>query len=237
MRHIGSLIGGLIAAPVIWVLLALSQNKSGETVGEWVESGLYDTADLVEPAIYLVLAGIIVGLLATLRVSPLGPFVVAVLYLALYVLLFLNPVRLVDWLPADRAIAGRDLELAVPLANGTLLVLGVALLLSVFSISRWRSRAAVAPVGGGVEVTGDDAFAVAERDAHEARLAAARDRADFEGRTDTDTPTDTPTDADLDERVVRPDDDVVVPSARTGDEDDTELDADGRPVRRTIDTD
>jgi hypothetical protein len=220
MRHIGSLVGGIIAAPVIWVLLALSQSKSGALVGEWTESGLFDTSDLVEPAIYLVIVGIVVGLLATLRISPFGPFLVAVLFLALYALLFVNPVRLVDWLPADRAIAGRDLDLTTPLANGTLLVVALALLVSVFAIGRWRSRAVVADTTG--TTVAEDPFAVAERDAHEERLSAARHRAEAEAE------------AEPEERVLRPDEDeVVVPAARTADDDEVvETDADGRPVRK-----
>ena len=46
MRHVGSLIAGMLIAPIAWLLIALGQQKSTETVAKWVERGAFDSADL-----------------------------------------------------------------------------------------------------------------------------------------------------------------------------------------------
>jgi hypothetical protein len=50
MRHVGSLIAGMLIAPIAWLLIALGQQKSTETVAEWVQQGAFDSVDLIAPA-------------------------------------------------------------------------------------------------------------------------------------------------------------------------------------------
>jgi hypothetical protein len=138
MRHLWSSLAGLAAAPVVWVLLALGQLGSAQTIAGWEERGSYNTVDLIAPAAYLVTAGVVLGLLATLRVSPAGPLVAGVLLAGPYVAMFADPFRVRDAVPADRELLGEPLSFRLPLDNGTLLLVGVLLLMAVFSVQRWR---------------------------------------------------------------------------------------------------
>jgi hypothetical protein len=138
MRHVWSLLAGVVVAPLTWCLVALGQNGSQEQVGEWVGSRRFDTTDLIEPAIYLVVAGILLGLVATLRISPLGPLVGGLLLMAAYVGIFISPLTVRGAVPDDWEVFDRHLPLTVPLDNGTLALIGVLLLMAVFSAGRWR---------------------------------------------------------------------------------------------------
>lgn len=138
MRHLWSLLAGLAAAPLAWVLVAVGQSRSGETVAGWAETRRYDTVDLIEPAGYLAVAGIVLGLIGTLRVSPLGPLVAGLLLAAPYAALFVDPLAVRDAVPDNWEVLDRDLTLLVPLDNGTLLLLGALLVIAAFSVQRWR---------------------------------------------------------------------------------------------------
>jgi hypothetical protein len=139
------LIAGLVAAPLAWALLALGQDGSARTIGEWESANAFDTAELIVPAAYLAAVGVLLGLLATLRISPLGPLAAGVTLVTVYGLMFVNPFRVHDALP-DWSFAGDPLRLAVPLDNGTLGMVGALLLMAVFSVQRWRRWPAPAPV-------------------------------------------------------------------------------------------
>ena len=139
MRHLWSFLAGLVVAPVTWVLVTLGQDGSGRTVDRWVEIGTYSTPNLIEPAVYLGVAGILLGLLGTLRFSPLGPLVAG--------LLLDQPrtsgcssrrSRVRDRIPDDWKLLGDPLPLRQPVENGTLFLIGVLLLMAVFSAQRWR---------------------------------------------------------------------------------------------------
>ena len=93
MRHLWSFLAGLVVAPVTWVLVTLGQDGSSRTVDRWVEIGTFNTANLIEPAVYLGVAGILLGLVGTLRTSPLGPLVAGLLLVTPYVGMFVAPVR------------------------------------------------------------------------------------------------------------------------------------------------
>ncbi len=82
MRHLWSFLAGMVAAPVAWILLALGQQGSASTVDRWTEAGTYNVANLIEPTVYLAVGGLALGLLATLRISPLGPLVAGLLLVA-----------------------------------------------------------------------------------------------------------------------------------------------------------
>ncbi len=148
MRHLWSFLAGLVVAPVTWVLVTLGQDGSAGTVDRWVEIGTSNTANLIEPAVYLAVGGIVLGLLGTLRISPLGPLVAGLLLVTPYVGLFVSPFRVRERIPDGWEFLGDPLPLRLPVENGTLFLIGVLLLMATFSGQRWRRwpRPAAAPV-------------------------------------------------------------------------------------------
>jgi len=138
----------VVVAPLTWCLVALGQNGSQEKVGEWVEARRWDTVDLIEPAVYLAVAGILLGLIATLRLSPLGPLVGGLLLIAPYVGLFIAPLDVRRAVPDNWDVVDRQLPLLVPLDNGTLPLIGAVLVMAVFSAQRWRRWPSVATAAG-----------------------------------------------------------------------------------------
>ena len=138
MRHLASLLAGMIAAPAAWLLIALGQEGFADAR---VPGGL------AAPAAYVAGAGVLLGLVATLRISPLGPLVAGLLLLTAPVLLFVYGERTLDAIPDTIWLFTRSFEIQPepPLANGTLLLVGAALTMSVFSAKRWRRWPAAAP--------------------------------------------------------------------------------------------
>jgi hypothetical protein len=157
MRHLWSLLAGVVIAPLTWCLVALGQNGSQERVGDWVGARSWDTADLIEPAAYLAVAGILLGLIATLRISPVGPLVGGLLLIAPYVGLFIAPLDVRRAVPDNWEVLDRPFPLLVPLDNGTLPLIGALLVMAVFSADRWRrwpsTAAATAGTGAALPAT------------------------------------------------------------------------------------
>lgn len=152
MRHLWSLLAGVVAAPLTWLFLATGQHRAQAAVEEWDTAARFDTADLIGPVVFLAVAGILLGLIGTLRWSPAGPVAAGVLLTIPTVLMFIDPFRTLEgfFRPADEAprrFLGQDLEPWLPVENGTLLVLGALLLMAIFSAQRWRRwpAAAAAP--------------------------------------------------------------------------------------------
>jgi hypothetical protein len=142
MRHLWSLLIGILMAPLAWLLLALGQPGVEQRAANWFEAGRFDTSELIGPVVLLVVSGTLLGLLGTLRWSPLGPVVAGLLLVAPTVLLFIDPLRTLDAFSYDqpRRLLGQELAPAAPVSNGTLLVLGTLLLMAVFSADRWHRR-------------------------------------------------------------------------------------------------
>ncbi|BCB85103.1 hypothetical protein [Phytohabitans suffuscus] len=138
MRHLWSLLAGVVAAPLTWLLVSVGQARSSSTVAGWAEARRYDTLDLIEPAAYLAVAGILLGVIGTLRFSPLGPLVAGLALIAPYGGLFADPLAVRDAVPDNWALLDRDIPLLVPLDNGTLPLLGTLLVIAAFSVQRWR---------------------------------------------------------------------------------------------------
>ncbi|GIJ77958.1 hypothetical protein SAMN05443287_105324 [Micromonospora phaseoli] len=153
MRHLWSFLAGLVVVPVTWVLVALGQDGSASTVDRWVEIGTSNTANLIEPAVYLAVGGVVLGLLGTLRISPLGPLVAGLLLVTPYVGLFVTPFRVRERIPGGWKFLGDPLPLRLPVENGTLFLIGMLLLIATFSGQRWRRWPA--PVAGPVPVAAD----------------------------------------------------------------------------------
>ncbi|MET7748847.1 hypothetical protein [Micromonospora sp. NPDC005367] len=138
MRHLWSFLAGLVVAPVTWVLVTLGQDGSSGTIGRWVEIGKFNTANLIEPAVYLGVGGILLGLLGTLRISPVGPLVAGVLMVVPYIGMFVAPFEVRDTIPDGWKVFGDPLPLQLPVENGTLFLLGMMLIMATFSLQRWR---------------------------------------------------------------------------------------------------
>ncbi|MDH6462107.1 hypothetical protein M2302_002282 [Micromonospora sp. A200] len=155
MRHLWSFLAGLVVAPITWVLITLGQDGSGRTVNRWVEIGTYSTPNLIEPAVYLGVAGILLGLLGTLRISPLGPLVAGLLLVIPYVGMFIAPFTVLDKIPDNWKVLGDPLPLDQPVRNGTLFLIGLLLLMATFSVQRWRQWPA-APSTGAELTPADD---------------------------------------------------------------------------------
>ncbi|GAA4450750.1 hypothetical protein GCM10023170_036930 [Phytohabitans houttuyneae] len=132
------MLAGVAAAPLTWVLVATGQAESSSTVAGWAQARRYDTVDLIEPAAYLVVAGVLLGIIGTLRFSPLGPLVAGLLLITPYAGLFVDPLAVRDTVPDGWSVLDRDIPLLVPLDNGTLVLLGALLVVAAFSVQRWR---------------------------------------------------------------------------------------------------
>ncbi|MEU5783620.1 hypothetical protein [Micromonospora lupini] len=147
MRHLWSFLAGLVVAPITWALVTLGQDGSSRTVDRWMEIGTFNTANLIEPAVYLGVGGVLLGLLGTLRFSPAGPLVAGLLLVTPYVGMFVAPFEVRDAIPQGWKVLGDPLPLRLPVENGTLFLLGLLLLMATFSGQRWRQwpQAATAP--------------------------------------------------------------------------------------------
>ena len=163
MRHLWSLLAGIVAAPLAWLSLATGQHRSQATLSGWEATGTFDTTQLIGPAAFLVAAGVVLGLLGTLRWSPVGPIVAGVLLVVPTVFLFVNPFQTLDAIPGGEnwRLLDQDLLPHLPVANGTLLVLGSLLLMAAFSAQRWQRWPAVAgeaaaPAGDEQALAGPD---------------------------------------------------------------------------------
>src|SRR3954451_4719686 len=138
MRHLGSLVAGILIAPVAWLLIALGQQKSSTLVAGWGADNRFNTVDLIAPVAYLLGAGVLLGLVATLRLSPVGPLVAGLALLAPAVSLFVSPLSTLDRMPHSVGLGSLHIDPRVPLVNGTLMVVGALLVMAVFSVERWR---------------------------------------------------------------------------------------------------
>lgn len=138
MRHLWSLIAGVVIAPLVWGLLAIGQADSTATFARWEQSDTIFTGDLLKPAAFLAGAGILLGLIATLRLSPLGPLVAGVVFVIPTVGLLIDPITVRDAFPAETNLVGQKFSLLTPVINGTLLAMGLLLLVAVASVQRWR---------------------------------------------------------------------------------------------------
>jgi len=147
MRHLWSLVAGIVAAPLAWLAIATGQHRSVRSVAGWQEAGQFDTVDLIGPVIFLVAAGVLLGLVGTLRSSPAGALAAGVLLVIPTIFMFVNPFETLDAFSYDQTDRwlGQDLQLWRPVENGTLLVLGSLLLVAVLSAQRWRHWPEPAP--------------------------------------------------------------------------------------------
>lgn len=161
MRHLWSLLAGVVIAPVAWAVIAYGTavtadvQKSGPVTA-------YDSKLLVAAAVF-VGAGLLAGLIGSLRVSPLGPLVAGVVYVASAALLVFTPKTADDIFNRQSDVAGHTVNLLPPLANGIIPVVGAMLLVSVVSAGRWRRWPKdEEPLGAAVAPTSAEPYRPAE---------------------------------------------------------------------------
>jgi hypothetical protein len=140
MRHLAALFVAITVAPSCWLLLAVGQDRSTREFTAAPATGAFDTTDFLRPVACLAGAGLLLGLLATLRFSPLAAIVTGCGYTAGYLALLVAPTRVLGLFPHSVTVAARSTDAAIPLRTGTALVLGVSLLASTISVGRRRYR-------------------------------------------------------------------------------------------------
>jgi hypothetical protein len=138
MRHLGTLIAALVMAPLAWLLVAFGQDRSAQAFAHAQSAGAFDTADFIRPVLVLGAAGLLLGLIATLRFSPLGAVVAGIGYAGCYTLLLVAPDGVLRLFRHHLSIAGRRADLSTPLRTGTALLIGALLVVGVASVGRWR---------------------------------------------------------------------------------------------------
>jgi hypothetical protein len=138
MRHVGTLCAAIVIAPLAWILLAFGQERSAGVFANAQGSGALHGGDFLRPLLFLAAAGILVGLLATLRVSPLGALLTGAAYTSSYALLLVAPTSLLNLFRHNVSVAGRHADLVTPIRTGTTMVLGALLLVGIASVGRWR---------------------------------------------------------------------------------------------------
>jgi hypothetical protein len=159
MRHIGTLIAAVIIGPLAWILIAFGQTRSAAAFTNERSSGAFHTGDFVRPLIFLAGAGLVLGLIATLRFSPLGAGLTGAVYVLSYVWLLIDAKGLLDLFKRDLKIGSERAVPTLPIQTGTTLILGALLLVSVASVHRWRrwprpAAAAAAEPPAGTPPTG-----------------------------------------------------------------------------------
>jgi hypothetical protein len=134
MRHLATAVAAVVLGPATWVLVAFGQDRSVAVFDADAVSG----GDPLGGFVFLAAAGLLLGVIGTLRVSPLGATLVGLGYLGSATAAVLAPARLIDLFDHTLTIAGRDGNLATPLRTGTTALLGALLIVAVVSTKRWR---------------------------------------------------------------------------------------------------
>ncbi len=133
MRHLGTLITAIVVAPLAWILLAIGQQRSVAAF-----SGDLQPAEFVQPLLVLAAAGLLLGVLGTLRFSPLGAMAIGIVYILSNTMLLVSPSTVTRVFTDDLNVAGQHIDLVAPIRTGTTMVLGVLLLVGATSMQRWR---------------------------------------------------------------------------------------------------
>ena len=157
MRHLWTLIAAIVIAPAAWLLIAFGQTQSGVAFAKATQSGTWAAGDFVWPLVFLAGAGILLGLIGTLRFSPLGAVLTGLVYVASFIAVLVDGKAVYKLFNYKITILKHDALIPAPIANGTTLVLGSLLLVAVASVARWRRAAAVpAEAAPGEEYPGSE---------------------------------------------------------------------------------
>ncbi|MGH3658533.1 MAG: hypothetical protein ACRDUA_17900 [Micromonosporaceae bacterium] len=126
-----SLLLGLVIAPVVWLVTGFGQAKLIAAT----EEGLTLNTATVALAV-LAGAGLAFGLVAATRISPLGPLAAGLVLIGGQVAYVARAEKITDLLPKE--VLGVEGAFTLPAATGMAAVLGVGLLIALFSVGRWR---------------------------------------------------------------------------------------------------
>jgi hypothetical protein len=177
MRHIGTLIAAIVIGPLAWILIAFGQDRSAAAFAKAASTHAFHTGDFVRPLIYLAAAGLLLGLVATLRFSPLGAGLTGVVYVASYVWLLIDPKGLVDLFNRQLSIAGQHADPTLPVQTGTTLIVGALLVVALFSGARWRrwpkAVPATEPTPAGTGPDGEELYGLGPGDPSMFRAAGS----------------------------------------------------------------
>jgi hypothetical protein len=139
MRHFGSIVLSLIVAPLIYLLTGVglvkfAEANEGRTTLDFVTAALAVSA--------LLLAGVFLAFLTAARLSPLGPMLAGLGFLAVGFWALVDPASFHDRMPEE--ILGVE-DAAVLPAGGLTVLVAVPLLATVASSRRWRGYDRVEP--------------------------------------------------------------------------------------------
>lgn len=132
MRHVGGLVLGIIAIPLVLYGTGWGYARTLHAIGGAPPTGSREILG------YAALGGVglLLGLILAPRLSPLASFLPAAALLAWTGALFWNTQQAVGWAPADAAGSG----MSALLMSGVYGLLGMALLLPLLIPRRWRHR-------------------------------------------------------------------------------------------------
>ncbi len=146
MRHLGSLLAGLLVAPVVWVLTGYAQvDLAHHLTGR---DHAYPTSQFWPALLLLAVTGLILGLVASTRLSPVGPGVAGLFYLVATGYWLAVPRHIYRALPTS--VAGEQGVLTRPLETGIIPLLGGLLVVALFATTRWP-RWTIEPPGPSAE--------------------------------------------------------------------------------------
>jgi hypothetical protein len=182
MRHVWSLLAGIVIAPLAWLVIAYGQAAISDSGQIGADRPLWFGL------ILLALVGLALGTVGSLRVSPAGPLVVASSYVGATVFLIAAPDAAQHMLPDVWLVLGELVVPASPISSGVLGLIGTMLLVAVVSAQRWRSW----PKAGTPDESSGDTLASRDADRDTDRVSK---RDSFNGFADLRTPAD---DSDFD---------------------------------------
>lgn len=136
MRHLGSLLLGLISAPLLWILTGVGVVRFNRGIHE------EDFGQVALGAVLLTVAGLLVAVLLVSRISPIGPAVVGLFHLAMTAWAVLDFSSQLDLLPLF--FLGTEFALTAP-TGGMSAVLAVAMLATLVVPHRWASPRSATP--------------------------------------------------------------------------------------------
>ncbi len=135
MRHTWSLVAGVVFAPLAWFLIALGQGAMTEGVTLSSSKNDYLLGGLL-----IVGVGLMLGLIGSLRSSPVGALFTAVIYLGFSIYAFISPLTDIDLFGRIWKVGSYDVVLATPVNHGVLAAIGGMMLIAIFSPARWRGN-------------------------------------------------------------------------------------------------
>jgi|KBSSwiStaDraftv2_1062776.scaffolds.fasta_scaffold31239_3 hypothetical protein len=133
MRHTWSLVAGAVFTPLAWFLIAFGQGAMTGPVSLANSRG-----DFLLGGLLIVGVGLMLGLIGSLRTSPVGALFTSVVYLGISIYAFTSPLTDIDLFGRIFKVGSYDVVLATPVNHGVLAAVGGMLLMAIFSPARWK---------------------------------------------------------------------------------------------------